>query len=230
MKHKMIKYSFISTLIAIGIIFILSGGCKKNDDNPTDVTVTDVDGNVYHTVTIGTQVWMVENLKVTKYRDGTVIPNVTDSAAWSGLSSGAYCNYDNNAFISASCGRLYNWFAMKDNHSLCPSGWHVPLKDEWNKLDLFVGSAGGKLKATGTDYWHSPNTGATNSTGFTALPGGIRDYTGHYCVLGYYGYWWTADDELSDYPYCEVMLHINEMAVLASLEKESGLSVRCIKD
>ncbi|MBI5010148.1 MAG: fibrobacter succinogenes major paralogous domain-containing protein, partial [Bacteroidia bacterium] len=137
--------------------------------------VSDIDGNVYQTVTIGTQVWMKENLKTTKLNDGIALPNVIDNAAWAALTTTGYCWYNNDATTYKSTyGALYNWYAVNTG-KLCPIGWHVPSDDEWTLLTTFRGGysvAGGKLKETGTLHWTSPNTGATNETGFTALPGG----------------------------------------------------------
>jgi uncharacterized protein (TIGR02145 family) len=116
-------------------------------------TVTDIDGNVYQTVTLGGQVWMAENLKVTRYRNGDPIPCVNDASAWSGLSTGAYCHYNNDFNNAAIYGRLYNWYAVSDSRNIAPGGWHVPTDTEWQTLvDLLGGSsvAGGKMKTTGT--------------------------------------------------------------------------------
>ena len=155
-------------------------------------TVVDIDGNVYHTVTIGTQVWMVENLKTTKYNDGTAIPLVTDSAAWDELTTPGYCWYNNDsATYKNPYGALYNWYAVSTG-KLAPTGWHVPTDSEWAVLTTYVGntyyggldSAGGALKSTDKTYWLSPNTGATNSSGFSALPGGFRDYVGTFYSIG----------------------------------------------
>ena len=158
----------IGTVYGTQVIFstaTLSGG-----------TVVDIDGNVYNTVTIGTQVWMVENLKTTKYRNGDAIPNVTGNASWVALSTGAYCWYNNDAATyKATYGALYNWYAVGDSRNIAPSGWHVATDSEWTTLSTFLGGesiAGDKLKEIGTSHWLSPNTGATNSNGFTAFPGG----------------------------------------------------------
>ena len=149
-------------------------------------TVTDIDGNVYNTVTIGTQVWMKENLKVTHYNNGDEIPNIEDNAAWTGLSNGAYCNYQNDNDFVDTYGRLYNWFAVDDGREICPTGWHIATDAEWTILSDYLGGrhiAGGKLKEAGTTHWASPNTGATNSSGFTGLPSGMRS-----SVDGIFGY------------------------------------------
>lgn len=172
-------------------------------------TVTDIDGNGYNTVTIGTQIWMKENLKTTKFRESTVIPNVTNTNSWRNLTTSAYCDYDNSIVNSAIYGKIYNWYAATDAHKICPMGWHVPSDAEWNVLAKYLDNSvdttaigwlgtdiGGKLKETGTTYWTTPNTGATNISGFTALPGGYRNLYGSFMYIEDYGYWWStkADD------------------------------------
>ena len=199
-------------------------------------TVTDIDGNVYQTVTIGPQEWMAENLKVTHYRNGDAIPNVTDSATWLGLSTGAYCNYNNDAASVAVYGRLYNWFAADDSRSIAPEGWHVPSKDEWWLLtnSLYYlgseGAVGGKMKETGTTHWISPNSGATNESGFTGLPGGRR--SSYYGIFGHLGdrafFWSTADASGQSW---NLNLYYNSDGYhIWSDDRESGFSVRCVKD
>ena len=199
------------------------------------LTVTDVDGNVYNTVAIGTQIWMSENLKTTKYSNGDPIPNVYDTAAWRLLSSGAYCNYNNDAIYGAKFGRLYNWLAVKDDRKIAPAGWHVPSDNEWNTLKNNTGGdvAGGNLKATGTQYWQSPNTGATNQSGFSALPVGSRAGS-IYCVANENAFWWSST------PYYTWLheLCLNAFCVFyndsglggTGPDKTNGFSIRCIKD
>jgi uncharacterized protein (TIGR02145 family) len=160
------------------------------------LTVTDIDGNIYHTVTIGSQVWLVENLKVTQYNDGTPIPLVTVGTDWGNLTTPAYCWYNNSyATYGSVYGALYNWYAVNTG-KLCPPGWHVPTSAEWTVLTNYLGGeseAGGKLKETGTTHWASPNTGATNETGFTALPGGSRYNTGSFQLnITFNGLWWSS--------------------------------------
>ncbi|MBN1108547.1 MAG: fibrobacter succinogenes major paralogous domain-containing protein, partial [Bacteroidales bacterium] len=158
--------------------------------------VTDADGNVYRTVVIGTQEWMGENLRTTKYNDGTVIPLVADSVTWSTLATPAFCYYSNNIeYAGQGYGALYNWYALNTG-KLCPSGWHIPSNSDWSVLTDYLGGesvAGGKLKETDTTHWVSPNTGATDEVRFTGLPGGARGGTSVFDNLGRYGYWWTAD-------------------------------------
>lgn len=195
-------------------------------------TVQDIDGNIYKTVTIGTQTWMVENLKTTKYNDGTEIPNVTDASAWSGLTTGALCDYDNIPSNSETYGKLYNWYAVNTG-KLCPNGWHVPTDDDWTTLFDFLGGtsvASGKLKETGTVHWISPNNEATNETGFLALPGGYRNSHGSFAIMGYYGYWWSATEYIKGNA-SDINIGNNTGAVFVGYDVEQyGYSVRCVKN
>jgi uncharacterized protein (TIGR02145 family) len=156
--------------------------------------ITDVDGNVYQTLRIGTQVWMAENLKTTKYADGTPIPDI---AEWSNTTDGAYCWYDNNIGYKTPYGALYSWYTIENGRNLCPTGWHTPTLYEWQTLMNFLGGysvAGGKLKEAGTAHWNYPNTGATNESGFTALAGGNCAFNGNDVSFGSFGgtaYFWT---------------------------------------
>ncbi|MBA7544886.1 hypothetical protein ES705_37247 [subsurface metagenome] len=158
-------------------------------------TVTDYEGNVYQTITIGSQEWMCENLKLTKYADGTAIPLVTNSTEWGNLTTPGYYWYNNDEPTYANTyGALYNWYTVEKGN-LCPTGWHVPTDAEWTTLTDYLGGAsvaGGKLKETGTAHWSYPNTGATNESGFTALPGGGRSLNGTFGYVGSSGGWWSS--------------------------------------
>lgn len=233
---KLTKF-WIYSLAIIGVVLILSSSCKKKDDNnipPQESgTVTDKDGNVYHTVTIGTQVWMVENLKTTKYNDGTSIPLVTDNVAWFFLTTPGYCYYENNApkfyFIY---GALYNWYAANTGN-LAPTGWHIPTDAEWTTLTTYLGGesiAGGKLKEEGTTHWYSPNTEATDEYGFTALPGGCRDYSGNFANLGSFGPWWSSSEYNTYNGWYRSMYYGSGNVDRNYFEKSFGFSIRCIKD
>ena len=159
-------------------------------------SVSDLEGNVYKTVQIGTQVWMAENLKTTKYNNGTTITNVTDQVAWQNLTTGAYCWYNNSITNKPAYGALYNYYVIK-NGNVCPTGWHVPSNEEWDILITFLGGgavAGGKMKEAGTSHWVAPNTGATNSSTFTALPSGARRSYG-FNWLTNSGAWWSSTIE-----------------------------------
>jgi uncharacterized protein (TIGR02145 family) len=193
--------------------------------NFTGPEVTDVDGNTYKSVRIGDQIWMARNLKVTKYRDGTAIPNVTNDNTWANLAGGAYCDWYNDATNGAIYGHLYNYYTVVDDRQLCPTGWHVPTSVEWTTLINFLGGynvAGGKLKKTGTTHWDSPNTGANNLSGFTALAGSWR------------GIWWTAsehDNNNGIYDYLDYAKNSVEQSYDEFyFGKKGGCSVRCIKD
>ncbi|MBV5313662.1 MAG: hypothetical protein JZU47_10225 [Prolixibacteraceae bacterium] len=195
--------------------------------------VTDADGNVYPTIKIGNQIWMAENLKTTKYNDGTTIPNVTDNTTWAALKTGAYCYYNNDAInYKATYGTLYNWYAVNTNR-LCPAGWHVPTDSEWTTLTTYIGGesvAGGKLKGTGTTHWLTPNTGATNEVGFTALPAGYRGSNGTFYYIGYGGYWWSSTEYLTNYVWHWYVFYSDSGVRRYGYTKEHGFSVRCVRD
>lgn len=243
MKKQVLLYAFM-------IIFSLVNGQDITN------TVTDIDGNIYHTVKIGTQIWMLENLKTTKYNDGTEIPFVTDNLTWSQLSTPAFCWNNNDLSIyKTSYGALYNWYAVNTG-KLCPKGWHVPTDNDWTILANYLGGetydnknleslAGGKLKESGTIHWCNPNEGATNETGFTGLPGGSRsNYKGDFDEIGTIGNWWSSTEgigmenqvwwtsENGDL----TPAWIRNLSCFVSTmnrsigHKRSGFSVRCIKD
>jgi uncharacterized protein (TIGR02145 family) len=206
-------------------------------------TVTDIDGNVYNTVTIGTQVWMKENLKTTKYNDGTAISNITVNATWTALTTGAYCDYSNTPANSTTYGRLYNWYAVDNNaatrvasnggKNVCPNGWHVPTDAEWTTLTTYLGGesvAGGKLKETGTTHWESPNEGATNETGFTALPGGNRNNNGAFNEIGTNGFWWSSTESAAATAWYRAIYYNFSSVFRFSYYKLYGFSVRCLRD
>src|SRR5450759_1177427 len=168
---------------------LLFTSCKKTKTNPPTPIPS---------VTICTQVWMLKNLDVSTYRNGDLIPKVTDPTAWSALTTGAWCWYNNDSATNASTyGKLYNWYAVNDPRGLAPTGWHVPSDAEWTTLSTCLGGnavAGGAMKETGTTHWTSPNTGATNSSGFTGLPGGYRNNDGSFNNVGNFGYWWSSTE------------------------------------
>jgi len=196
--------------------------------------IIDKDGNRYHTVTIGTQVWMIENLKTTKFNDGSDITFVPNSIRWSNLTTAGYCWCNNNrAKNEIPYGALYNYYAFITD-KLCPVGWHIPNDKEWYTLMGFLGGfdvAGGKLKETGTAHWTSPNNGATNESGFTALPGGYRNtYYKKFYHLGEQGYYWHSPLNSLQSNLCE-NIHSFDAGVTTNLQdSQDGLSVSCIKD
>ena len=196
-------------------------------------TITDFDGNIYRTIKIGNQWWMAENLKVTHYRNGDPIPNVTVSSTWTSLTTGAYCYYDNNSSNLDIYGCLYNWYAVNDNRIIAPEGWHVPSDSEWTRLSEFLGGemvAGGRMKETGTTYWKSPNTGATNESGFSALPGGARGDNGEFDAITEQGIWWSSTEHDNEYIIHKNLFYDSEDLGDGYWKKESGFSVRCIRD
>jgi uncharacterized protein (TIGR02145 family) len=201
-------------------------------DKNTEI-ITDLDGNGYHTITIGTQVWMVENLRTTKYNDGTEIPFIVDTAeAWYELNTPGYCWYDDDKSNKDSIGALYNWHALNTG-KLCPKGWHVPTDSDWTILAEYLGGekiAGGKMKETGITHWFSPNTGATNSSGFTALPAGFRGKTGFIPLsIGTALFWSsTAFDDVDGWT--RYLLFDSETLGRNNGGKYHGFSIRCLKD
>ena len=198
--------------------------------------VFDIDGNMYNTITIGTQTWMTSNLKTTKYRNGDAISGPTfTNTAWAALTTEAYCwHSDNYATYGTVYGALYNWYAVSDAKNIAPLGWHVATDAEWTTLTTYLGGesvAGGKLKEAGTSHWLSPNTEATNETGFTALPGGYRfSYDGTFINIGYYGNWWSSTEYGTSSAWGRHMYYNSSNASRNFSSKVNGFSVRCIKD
>jgi len=203
-------------------------------------SVTDIDGNVYETVLIGEQWWMAENLKTTRFEDGSVIPNVTNTA-WTLLTTPAWCNYNNSIVNDGIYGKLYNWYTVSAGN-ICPAGWHVPTNTEWsiliNYLDPIADggnnlntTAGGKMKSTGTQFWQSPNSGATNETGFSGLPGGYRfSGSGTFDHVDYYGFWWSSSESSPANAWTRLLGYNNGSVPMSGSSKQNGYSVRCLKD
>ncbi len=203
---------------------------KDGEQLQTD-TVTDIDGHTYLTIKIGEQWWMAENLKVTRYRNGDAIPNVTDENAWSNLRTGAYCDYDNSADNAATYGHLYNWYAVNDPRGLAPEGWHVPSDAEWQTLVDYLGGesvAGGKLKETAR--WSSPNTGATNESGFSALPGGFRSLSGNFYPIGTNATFWSSTESGGHNAWYRYLPYSSSGVFRYSNSRQGGFSVRCVRD
>ncbi|MFM7589923.1 MAG: fibrobacter succinogenes major paralogous domain-containing protein, partial [Bacteroidota bacterium] len=199
---------------------------------PGTPSVTDIDGSVYYTVQIGTQCWTQSNLKVSKYRNGDNIPTGLTNTDWQNATSGAYAIYNNDPVNDGLYGKLYNHYAVTDGRGLCPTGWHVPSDAEWTTLENQLGGssvAGGALKSTATQPtlggWTSPNTGATNSSGFTAPPGGQRNVTGEFILMSNYGYWWSSSSAWFRY-----LSFFNSYIFRDSGNRAYGVSVRCLKD
>ena len=195
--------------------------------------VADIDGNIYNTVAIGSQVWIAENLKVTHFRNGDPIPDITDDTEWENNTTGAYCNYNNNTTLADIYGRLYKWEAVDDSRNISPVGWHVASANEWRTLVDFLGGeevAGGKMKQTGSS-WVSPNTGATNESGFSALPGGCRRHDGDYIWIGEIAKFWSSTHSYDDNAY-SFTLYSGDSQISEGNGGTGGFgfSVRCVKD
>ena len=185
------------------------------------------------TIVIGTQQWMKENLDVLTYRNGDVIPQVTDATTWAGLTTGAWCYYSNDPLNGAIYGKLYNWYAVNDPRGLAPQGWHIPTDAEWTTLSTLLGgdvAAGGKMKTTGITRWTTPNTSATNESGYAGLPGGNRNNSGTFNVVGNFGFWWSStEDGTLDARYRVLYYNIGDVGSYVN-GKGVGFSVRCLRD
>ncbi len=211
-----------------------------NDRGLKSGIVTDIDGNVYQTVKIGNQWWMAENLKVTHYSNGDSIPHVINDSTWGGpyTYTGAYCAYDNNSNNVSTYGLLYNWLAVDDSRNIAPAGWHVPTDDEWHTLVDYLGGdsvAGGKMKTTGTiqggdGLWVSPNTGATNSSGFSALPGGFRFDGGEFSRMSDGAYFWSSTEYGSYSAWYRLLYYCQSFVDRNDGPKPYGFSVRLVRD
>jgi uncharacterized protein (TIGR02145 family) len=202
--------------------------------------MTDQEGNVYKTIVIGGQEWMAENLNTSLYRNGDAIPTGLSNGAWVSTFSGAWAYFNDDVSYACPHGKLYNWYACADSRGLCPVGWHIPSSDEWIALSNSLGGqpvAGGKMKSIGTinsgnGLWYTPNTDATNSSGFSATPGGSRlNVGGEYVFLGLTGYWWSIT-EGSDSLSAILCTLYHETASLGASNggKRYGISVRCLHD
>jgi uncharacterized protein (TIGR02145 family) len=219
------------------------GGADYLNPNLTYGSVTDQNGNTYATIVIGTQEWMGENLRTTTYANGDPIPNVTDGFTWGQLTTGAWAHYNNDSQYEIPYGKLYNWYAVADPRNVCPAGWHVPTDGEWNTLVGYLdpayepndgtqsATAGGMMKSTGTQYWDSPNTGASNESGFSGLPGGYRNYgNGYVDHLGFLGNWWSASESVAESAWTRALSYDDAAINWSSHSKRSGFSVRCLRD
>ncbi len=224
-----------------------SGGLSTSTTKEVIVSiepVTDIDGNIYNTIQIGNQEWMAENLKVTRYRNGDVIQNVTDNTTqWTNLTTGAYCSYANNDSYIGTYGLLYNWYAVDDSRGLAPEGWHIPSDEEWKQLEMYLGMSQNEADSDGFRYsnvvcklkdtsgWASPNTCATNESGFSALPGGFRDgVDGTFGYASEIAYFWTATEHSSDRAWGRLLFHDQTFVWRFNPNMADGYSVRCIRD
>lgn len=232
----------------MGVVLIFSGSCKKDDADDSANTVVDIDGNVYHTVNVGSQVWMVENLKVKHYNNGDPIGNGNLKSLSLSDPIGQVYVYNNDMANFGDYGFLYNWYAIADNRGLAPKGWHVPSDGEFGALVSSLGGdyylyygdsvAGGKLKEKGNQHWGVPgypstNVGATNSTGWGGLPGGTLTWNGKYEVMTLYGAWWSSTSQTgAEQTHAHLMcLSFNKKGATRGANfKTAGMSIRCIRD
>ncbi len=241
------KYRILIYQAAVmGVLFMTAISCKKSDDTNNQSpggTITDHDGNVYHAVTIGTQVWMLENLKTTTYLNGDSIPDVKGNTQWFALSSGAQCSYANDTANATKYGRLYNYYAVADSRKIAPIGWHVATDAEWTTLKTYMagnlGNSGSFAKsiAAQTDWVSSAialsvgnDLTKNNSSGFNALPGGFRWDNGSYGNIGSITYWWSATESGSGSAFLRLLYSDSVDEHRASDMKSLGLSVRCVRD
>jgi uncharacterized protein (TIGR02145 family) len=234
-----IEEKSMKTAFKVFVLLMIAGGPLLTENVSKDgpsATVTDVEGNVYQTVKIGTQIWMAKNLKVTKYRDGSPSPKVMDQAAWSTLTAGAYSDYNNDADTGAAYGRIYNYFAVADARKLCPEGWHIPTKEEWETLINYLGGsrpANQKLREAGHAHWvQKARTVGNNESGFTLLPGGERwvQASRGFEQIGGQSTLWTASAKIDESARAWAV-HINDVEAMAlPWPKGCGGYIRCIKD
>jgi uncharacterized protein (TIGR02145 family) len=248
----------LSVLIALGLLSV--PGCRKDDEPaPSSQTtvifvdtvavppdaVADIDGNIYSTVVIGSQRWMSENLRTSFYANGDPIPYVPGETQWASLITGAWSNYDTDAAYDTHYGKLYNWYTVVDPRNVCPTGWHIPTDADWMELEQTLGvpvsdldhigfrgaaaNAGGQLKAV--MLWDAPNTGANDSTGFSAFPGGVRATDGTvFNFIGSAGWWWSASEQDADHAWLRQLWSNNAAINRNTGLKGNGCSVRCVED
>ena len=235
---KKIFYNYGCMLVLIHSVFILS--CKKDDAPYQSEVVHDIDGNIYHTVKICSQIWLVENLTVTRYRNGEAIPykslNQWELDKNEINTEGAFCNHNDSQAYGQIYGHLYNWNAVTDTRGIAPVGWHVPSEAEWEELFECLGGrqvGGGKAKEKGVTHWEEPNKGATDEFGFTALPGNFRISKTQSLDDGLVGSWWSSTSPIQCQPLYalhQLLKHDEIIFYGGCTPKTDGFSVRCIKD
>lgn len=218
---------------------IQSSSITNESSTQTFSTETNVTGElIARNIRIGTQVWMTKNLNVSHYRNGDRIPQVNDPDKWAALTTGAWCWYNNDSANCSIYGKLYNWYAVHDPRGLAPNGWHIPSDAEWTTLTDYLGGesvAGGKMKSTGTieagtGLWHAPNTDATNSSGFTGLPGASRGIDGWFDGIGTFGHWWSSSEFNTNQVWRRSLFSGNGNIYREYVLKPAGFSVRCLRD
>lgn len=227
------------------------GALSVHNPNLLYGTLVDQEGNVYKTITIGTQEWMAENLNTSIYRNGEPIPNVIVDSEWEGVSTGAWCHYNNDDSYSCPFGKLYNWYTCVDARQLCPTGWHVPNDAQWKTLigyldstlfanpdamnpdavGIISGIAGGMMKSTGSQYWVGANDGATNEIGFSGLPGGFRSSNGTFYSTGQFGHFWSASERWpAEAAWSYYLVYFAATSTRSFNSEKEGFSVRCLRD
>jgi uncharacterized protein (TIGR02145 family) len=221
-KFVLMKWQalFLSTGIALIYLF---------GQTPGATVVSDIDGNFYKTVVIGDRLWMAENLKVSRYRNGDTVFHAVNNSDWRNRVQGAWCYYENDSAKGKIYGKLYNWHAVNDPRGLCPIGWHIPSDEEWTALLDFLGGnkKADALKAPG--FWNKPNEPASNSTGFTALPAGIRYYEGRFIHLGNFTGFWSSTEGNRDFAWFRYFDRSSKSGRIF-FGKQNGFSCRCVKD
>jgi uncharacterized protein (TIGR02145 family) len=236
MEMKNLVYLILS-------VFFLS--CATEEQLITNGTVIDIEGNEYPTVIINGQEWMAENLRTATYNNGDPIPNITDFNQWSELATGAWVYYNNDSIYETPHGKLYNWYAATDSRNSCPTGWHIPSTAEWRNLIEFLGSdgspnwfsnnvAGGKMKSTGLQYWNTPNSGASNESGFSGHGSGTRRCLDNADFFGIrnFCWWWSIDvaGNGNGMIWNYNLMYDEIGAVEGVLNAKDGISIRCVKD
>jgi uncharacterized protein (TIGR02145 family) len=246
----------------IAILIVLFFGCSKssdnNNENSSSNSIRPISPITASEIQIGNQIWSSKNLNVSKYSDGTIIPQVTDPLQWANLTTGAWCYYNNTTANGTTYGKLYNWYAVVGIYDtasaanpslrkkLAPTGWHIPTDWEWSSLINYLdpsadggntlsNSAGGRMKATGniqegTGLWNGENIGASNESGFSGLPAGARGYNGPFNVIGSDGIWWSSSENNSTGAFIRGLYYNVGSAARGYYSKKCGLSVRCVKD
>lgn len=250
-NNVMIHKQSIKTADLDSITFIRPA--NPNGINIAGPNVTDIDVNTYQSVTNCGLTFTIQNLNVSKYSDGTPIPQVQDPTQWANLTTGAWCYYNNDPANGAIYGKLYNWYAVAGIYDaaslanpalrkkLAPTGWHVPSDAEWSSLincldpnadggNTLPNVAGGKMKSTGTSLWQSPNTAATNESGFTGLPSGCRSVNGTFFIIGSFGYWWSSSESSTASAWYRYLDYSDGFAIRGDGSKNYGFSVRCLRD
>lgn len=220
---------------ATGLMIFCTDCSPKGDPEFYNGTrLTSMNAAQLANATIGDQVWSITNLNVSRYRNGDIIPHVTDDIEWINLTTGAWCWYNNDSSTYAAIyGKLYNWYAVNDPRGLAPLGWHIPTDAEWTTLVNYLGGsavAGSAMKQTGTNLWNSPNLSATNASGFSGLPGGVRFAYGTFDFIRVYGIWWSASEDNATNAWFRYFDYSNATAPRSTDLKSLGFSVRCVRD